>query len=132
MVRTILLSPEFRTTWGEKIKRPFEFAVSLLRAAEADFAPQDNFFWVYEWMGQPLFEWRPPNGYPDIKEDLLIVYRTTTWATTTAILEDQSVLDGGATSSVRSSTATNFPYVFRKCENAIMARSRFLQAGSSV
>ena len=85
VVRTILLSPEFRTTWGEKIKRPFEFAVSLLRAAEADFAPQDNFFWSYEDLGQPLFGWRPPDGYPDVKEDwsstmpLLQRWRLTNW-----------------------------------------------------
>jgi len=69
VVRTILLSPEFRTTWGEKIKRPFEYAVSLLRAGGADYAPGDSFTWVYKRMGQPLFEWHPPNGYPDFKED---------------------------------------------------------------
>jgi uncharacterized protein (DUF1800 family) len=69
VVRTILLSEEFRTTWGEKIKRPFEYAVSLLRAAEADFAPDDgNFRWMYAQTGQELFSWNPPNGYPDFKE----------------------------------------------------------------
>lgn len=67
VTRTILLSPEFRTTWGEKIKRPFEYVVSLFRAAEADFAPEDSFFWTYESTGQPLFAWSPPNGYPDDK-----------------------------------------------------------------
>ncbi len=69
VVRTILTSAEFRSTWGEKIKRPFEYAVSVLRATNADFAPDDWFYWVYENMGQPLFAWRPPNGYPDFKED---------------------------------------------------------------
>ena len=69
VVRTILTSAEFRTTWGEKIKRPFEYVVSVLRATNADFAPDDWFYWVYENMGQPLFSWRPPNGYPDFKED---------------------------------------------------------------
>lgn len=68
MVRTILLSAEFRTTWGQKIKRPFEYAVSLLRAAEADFTVADNFRWVYQNLGQELFSWSPPNGYPDFKE----------------------------------------------------------------
>lgn len=63
--RTILLSEEFRTTWGEKIKRPFEFSVSLLRALQADFVPEDPFFWSYDSIGQALFNWRPPNGYPD-------------------------------------------------------------------
>ena len=69
VVRTILLAPEFRTTWGQKIKRPFEYVISLLRAANADFAPGDSFFWMYERMGQPLFQWQPPNGFPDLKED---------------------------------------------------------------
>ena len=69
VVRTILLSPQFRTTWGEKIKRPFEYTVSLLRAANADFAPNDSLFWMYERIGQPLFQWQPPNGFPDVKED---------------------------------------------------------------
>jgi uncharacterized protein (DUF1800 family) len=69
VVRTILLSTEFRTTWGQKIKRPFEYAVSLLRAAEADFGPDNSFFWLYERCGQPLFQWQPPNGFPDHKED---------------------------------------------------------------
>lgn len=63
--RTILLSEEFRTTWGEKIKRPFEFSVSLMRAVQANFAPEDSFFWSYDSIGQALFSWRPPNGYPD-------------------------------------------------------------------
>jgi hypothetical protein len=63
-VRAILLSPEFRNTWGEKIKRPFEYSVSILRALNANFGPND-FFWHYDSMGQPLFGWVPPNGYPD-------------------------------------------------------------------
>lgn len=78
VTRTILLSPEFRSTWGEKIKRPFEYAVSLLRAAEADFLPDNNFFWTYEATGQPLFAWSPPNGYPDDKE---------TWSSTMPMLQ---------------------------------------------
>lgn len=69
VVKAILLSEEFRTTWGEKIKRPFEYTVSIVRAAGIDFVPHDHFFWRYDEMGQPLFGWRPPNGYPDLKED---------------------------------------------------------------
>ena len=70
VVTTILLSTEFRTIWGEKIKRPFEYAVGLMRAVNTDFVPHDHFFWRYDEMGQPLFGWRPPNGFPDMKEDL--------------------------------------------------------------
>ncbi len=69
VVRTILLSDEFRTTWGEKIKRPFEFAVSALRASNADYAYSSSFRWYYGNMGQRLFSWHPPDGYPDLKED---------------------------------------------------------------
>lgn len=65
VIRTILLSTEFRTTFGQKIKRPFEFSVSVMRALEANFAPVDAFFWSYDSIGQALFNWRPPNGYPD-------------------------------------------------------------------
>ncbi len=75
-VRAILLSPEFRTTWGAKTKRPFETAVSAMRAtgADVDFrfrsdpateVPADGFFYRFQRTGQPLFQWRPPNGYPD-------------------------------------------------------------------
>jgi uncharacterized protein (DUF1800 family) len=68
VMRTILLSPEFRNSWGEKIKRPFEYSVSVLRALNADFVPEDSFFWSYDNIGQPLFSWRPPDGYPDDRE----------------------------------------------------------------
>ena len=37
VVRHIVLSNEFRTTWGEKVKRPFEIAAAALRAGGADF-----------------------------------------------------------------------------------------------
>ncbi|MGL4651679.1 MAG: DUF1800 family protein, partial [Caldilineaceae bacterium] len=69
VVRTILLSAEFSATFGQKIKRPFEFAVSALRATNADFAFNDSFWWNYENLGQPLFSWRPPDGFPDKKEN---------------------------------------------------------------
>jgi uncharacterized protein (DUF1800 family) len=69
VTRTILMSAEFRTTWGAKIKRPLEYVVSILRASMADFDPADNSFgWLYLNMGQELFGWHPPNGYPDFKE----------------------------------------------------------------
>lgn len=65
VTRTILLSPEFRTTWAQKVKRPFEFSVSALRASQGDFYPEDRFFWSYDSGGQRLFRWSTPDGYPD-------------------------------------------------------------------
>jgi uncharacterized protein (DUF1800 family) len=72
-VRTILLAPEFLTTWGDKVKRPLEIAMGAFRGVGADIPFQladgisDWFTWVYYQTGQPLFGWHPPNGYPDIK-----------------------------------------------------------------
>jgi hypothetical protein len=76
VVRHIVLSNVFRTTWGEKVKRPFEIAAATLRAGAADFpftmyaADEDAvgaFHWLFEAGGQPLFAWHPPNGYPDVR-----------------------------------------------------------------
>lgn len=68
VVRTILLSNEFKTTWGEKVKRPFELAAGFLRATNASFSFSNEFDWYFEGLGQPLFGRRPPDGYPDVKE----------------------------------------------------------------
>lgn len=64
--RAILLSPEFRATWGGKVRRPFAFAAAALRAANADFLRLSGHIrWTYGMMGQPLFERHSPDGYPD-------------------------------------------------------------------
>jgi uncharacterized protein (DUF1800 family) len=74
VLQTILLSPEFLATWGEKTKRPFETAVSAMRAGGADFTLRmedddtNSFLWRYEDTGQRLFRWPPPNGFPDVRE----------------------------------------------------------------
>ncbi|MEM7583215.1 MAG: DUF1800 domain-containing protein [Acidobacteriota bacterium] len=69
----ILLSEAFRTTWGEKIKRPFEITVSAMRAAGADFnlrmddSDTSSFLNRYDDTGQELFTWPAPNGFPDVR-----------------------------------------------------------------
>ncbi len=73
----ILKSVEFRTTWGEKTRRPFEYVVSALRALDVKYTIRpgdslsDSFMWSYGQAGQPLFRWQSPNGYPDVKEPWL-------------------------------------------------------------
>lgn len=79
VMRFILLSDEFKTTWGEKIKRPFEAAISAMRAIGSDFRLarypfsgsdiHSRWFSYYDPIGQALFDWRPPTGYPDLRED---------------------------------------------------------------
>lgn len=67
MLRVIFLSEQFATA-PPKLKRPHTYMVSALRAVRADFrlgrgrAMGD---WM-QTMGQPLFQWPPPDGYPDI------------------------------------------------------------------
>ncbi len=73
VVRTIVLSDEFLSTWGDKVKRPLEIAMSAFRGAGGDlpFVLRDDatnyFLWAYYIIGQPLFSWHPPDGYPDVK-----------------------------------------------------------------
>jgi uncharacterized protein (DUF1800 family) len=70
-VRTILLSPDFRDATNVKLKRPFEYAVSLIRSlksADHQFLPTKDFLNQQNGSGQRLFQWKSPDGYPDIKE----------------------------------------------------------------
>ena len=65
-VQTILSAPEFAATWGKKVKRPYELVASVLRGTQAAVTPGDSFYWNYRQLGQPLFEWAAPDGYPDV------------------------------------------------------------------
>jgi uncharacterized protein (DUF1800 family) len=61
----ILHSDEFKASLGTKFKRPFEFVVSALRISEADVSADKPIIGALSAMGQPLFRWEPPNGFPD-------------------------------------------------------------------
>ncbi|MEL7059676.1 MAG: DUF1800 domain-containing protein [Acidobacteriota bacterium] len=69
----IFLSDEFRTTWAEKIKRPFEHAVSALRASGSTFSPKmddgdtQDFLWRFDDTGHEPFHWPAPDGFPDTR-----------------------------------------------------------------
>jgi uncharacterized protein (DUF1800 family) len=78
-VRAILLHPKFAASWGEKIKRPFEHFIGVLRALGVttmiNFLPDDwddalgaRFFeQQIEMLGQKLFEFSAPTGLPDVR-----------------------------------------------------------------
>jgi uncharacterized protein (DUF1800 family) len=68
VLRVIVLSDEFRTTWGEKIKRPLEFQFSMCRALQPKINWNGDLLWQLGWLGQGLFEHRPPDGYSDHRE----------------------------------------------------------------
>lgn len=65
MLRTIFLSESFQTA-PPKLKRPFTYLISALRALHTDVRQIRAINPWSERMGQPLFQWAPPNGYPDV------------------------------------------------------------------
>jgi len=80
VMETILLSAEFKQSWGNKIKRPQEAAYSMMRALNSNFTRvPSGVSWLIGMMGQPIFERRSPDGYPDVKEawanSMSILYR---------------------------------------------------------
>lgn len=72
-MEVLLKSPEFLNTWGEKIKRPFEKTIAVMRQIEYSFPfnPREEHsgwhHWGFQDSGQPPFGWTSPNGYPDTK-----------------------------------------------------------------
>ncbi|MCP4426053.1 MAG: DUF1800 domain-containing protein [Chloroflexi bacterium] len=64
MLRVIFLSDEFANA-PMKLKRPFTFMISALRALNADVQPNRQIVRWSEWLGQPPFLWPTPDGYPD-------------------------------------------------------------------
>ncbi|MFL6192549.1 MAG: DUF1800 domain-containing protein, partial [Thermoanaerobaculia bacterium] len=70
MLTAIAESPEFwsRDAVGAKIKSPFELAASALRATGGDVGnPRELLQWIGR-MGQPLYAYQAPTGYPDRAE----------------------------------------------------------------
>ncbi len=66
-MRTLLLSPEFRASADQKLKRPLEVVSSAVRILSSQLGPESGkpLLNVLRNMGQLPFDWHPPNGYPD-------------------------------------------------------------------
>jgi uncharacterized protein (DUF1800 family) len=64
-VRTVLTSNEFKASAGVKFKPPFRFVVSALRAVGADTHAHAPLIKYLAQMGQGVFEFPTPDGYPD-------------------------------------------------------------------
>lgn len=85
VIRSIVLSKEFASTWSEKIKRPLERFVSGLRILETDIKLNEDMLWTTYYMGQALFDHRPPDGYPDFRE---------AWASSSGLLRTWQFMNG--------------------------------------
>jgi len=80
MLRTIFTSPEFaaKEAYRAKIKSPFELAVSAIRALGGETVNTMLVAQFITKMGQPLYRYQPPTGFPDRAEQ---------WVNTGALLE---------------------------------------------
>jgi uncharacterized protein (DUF1800 family) len=80
MLKTIFASPEFNSTdaYRAKIKSPFELAASAIRALGGNTNGSPRLGQFVGKMGQPLYQYQPPTGYPDKGEQ---------WVNTGALLE---------------------------------------------
>jgi hypothetical protein len=80
MLRTIFTSSEFNSkeAYRAKIKSPFELAVSAIRALGAEVTQPVQTAQFIAKMGQPLYLYQAPTGYPDKAEQ---------WVNTGALLE---------------------------------------------
>lgn len=97
VVRALLTHPDATTVWGEKIRRPFEAMVAFLRAIEAEWRWTGEFGWYISRVGQPLWEWPAPNGYPDER---------TAWLGSTQLTARWSVFNALAENFVAGTTTT--------------------------
>jgi uncharacterized protein (DUF1800 family) len=64
-VRAVLTSPEFAASAGLKFKPPFRFVASALRATGADTHAHAPLVEYLTRMGQGVFQYPTPDGYPD-------------------------------------------------------------------
>jgi uncharacterized protein (DUF1800 family) len=65
VLRTMFRSPEFWApeAYRARVKTPFEFVVSSLRATQADIADPQALLGTLNRMGMPLYGAQPPTGY---------------------------------------------------------------------
>lgn len=77
VMSTILHSEEFKVSLGLKLKRPLELFVSALRTTNANVVGNRAMGEYLNAMGQPLFQWATPDGFPDYAE---------AWANTSGLL----------------------------------------------
>lgn len=64
LIREILYSQEFRGSAGLKLKRPFQYVVSCMRATGADTMAGDEVLEYLTRMGHGPFQYPTPDGYP--------------------------------------------------------------------
>ena len=71
VLKALFSSSEFLTSYGQKLKRPFEDTTATMRAMGLTLASSGNssslsgVYWLLGSVGHQPMAWHPPNGYPD-------------------------------------------------------------------
>jgi uncharacterized protein (DUF1800 family) len=68
VVTAIIYSPEFAASAGAKVKDPFQFITSALRATQAPWSVNTSYINTVNTMGYLLHTWPTPDGIPDTNE----------------------------------------------------------------
>jgi uncharacterized protein (DUF1800 family) len=102
VVRVIITSPEFfaPAAYRAKVKTPFEFVVSTIRATGSDVSDAEALVQAVRQLGMPLYMCQPPTGYAD---------RADAWINTGALLNRMNFalqLVGGRMRGVRAGSAS--------------------------
>jgi len=98
VMRTILTSKEFQApeALNAKMKTPFEFIVSALRATDADVQDALPLVRTLQQFGMPLYQCQPPTGYKDTAD---------AWINTGALVDRMNFAVRLATQKVPGITA---------------------------
>jgi uncharacterized protein (DUF1800 family) len=79
ILRALLKSEQFKTSVGQKFKKPLDFFISTLRLTGTTISGNSRKLQEQlRLLGQIPFSWQPPDGYPDAAEY---------WATTSGLLD---------------------------------------------
>jgi hypothetical protein len=68
IMRHILTSPEFMAAPGQKLRRPLDFVIGVLRVLRPalEIKSPNPVIWALDGLAQLPYYWHPPNGYPDV------------------------------------------------------------------
>jgi uncharacterized protein (DUF1800 family) len=113
VMTTLLTSPEFLSPEARhaKVKTPFEFVISSLRATGAEIADPRPLVRTLQQLGMPLYQCQPPTGYKDDADS---------WINTGALVNRMNVALAMAAGRLPGVTV-----------DTAVARSAILPAGTS-
>jgi uncharacterized protein (DUF1800 family) len=101
VVRTIVTSPEFfaQAAYRAKVKTPFEFVVSALRATAADVRQATATARALAGLGMPLYLCQPPTGYDETAD---------TWVSSGALVNRMNFALAVAGGQMRGISVSDF------------------------